>query len=93
MKAIWRDTVIAESQKTILLEGNHYFPPESLVQEYYAFSNHKSTCPWKGQASYKSLSINGEMLADAAWFYPDPKPEANEIKGYIAFWKDVKIKE
>jgi len=68
-------------------------PPESLVQEYFAFSNHKSTCPWKGQASYKSLSINGEMLADAAWFYPDPKPEANEIKGYIAFWKDVKIKE
>ena len=93
MQAIWRDTVIAESQKTILLEGNHYFPPESLVQEYFSFSNHKSTCPWKGQASYKSLRINGEMLADAAWFYPDPKPEANEINGYIAFWKDVKIKE
>ena len=93
MQAIWRDTVIAESQKTILLEGNHYFPPESLVQEYFSFSNHKSTCPWKGQASYKSLRINGEMLADAAWFYPDPKPEANEIKGYIAFWTDVKIKE
>ena len=66
MKAIWRDTVIAESQKTILLEGNHYFPPESLVQEYFAFSNHKSTCPWKGQASYKSLSINGEMLQQAS---------------------------
>lgn len=93
MQAIWKDRVIAESEKTILLEGNHYFPPESLVQEYFTFSNHTSTCPWKGQASYKSVCVDAELLTDAAWYYPDPKPEALEIKGYFGFWKGVKIKE
>jgi uncharacterized protein (DUF427 family) len=93
MQAIWRDIVVAQSEKTILVEGNHYFPPESLKDEFFTFSNHKSTCPWKGLASYKSLCINGELLSDAAWFYPDPKPEAEQIKGYFAFWKEVKIKE
>ncbi len=93
MQALWRDKVIAQSDKTILVEGNYYFPPESLVQEHFTFSNHKSTCPWKGQASYKSICIDGELLTDAAWYYPDPKPEAGNIKGYFAFWKDIKIKD
>jgi len=93
MQALWRDKVIAQSDKTILVEGNYYFPADSLVTEYFTFSNHKSTCPWKGQANYKSICIDGELLTDAAWYYPDPKPEAENIKGYFAFWKDIKIKD
>ncbi len=93
MQAVWKDIVIAQSEKTILLEGNHYFPPESIIQGYFTFSNHKTSCPLKGQASYKSLCVYGEMLSDAAWYYPDPRPEAEQIKGYFAFWKEVKIQE
>ena len=93
MQAVWKVIVIAQSEKTILLEGNHYFPPESIIQEYFTFSNHKTSCPLKGQASYKSLCVYGEMLSDAAWYYPDPRPEAEQIKGYFAFWKEVKIQE
>ncbi|MDO9165790.1 MAG: DUF427 domain-containing protein, partial [Rhodoferax sp.] len=72
MKAIWNNTVIAESDDTVLVEGNHYFPESSLKREFTTFSNHKTSCAWKGQASYYSLIVNGDMLADAVWYYPDP---------------------
>lgn len=92
MQAIWNDTVIAESDDTVIVEGNHYFPENSLKREFIAFSNHKTSCAWKGQASYYSLIVNGEMNIDAVWYYPDPKPEAASIKGRVAFWKGVKVK-
>ena len=91
MKATWNDTVIAESNDTVLVEGNHYFPESALNKAFITFSNHKTTCAWKGTASYYSLLVNGEMNTDAAWYYPDPKPEAENIRGYVAFWKGVKI--
>ncbi len=91
MKAIWNNTVIAESDDTVMVEGNHYFPDSALKREYIAFSNHKTTCSWKGQASYYTLNINGEVNTDAVWYYPDPKPEAANIKGRVAFWKGVKV--
>ena len=91
MKAIWNDTVIAQSDTTVVLEGNHYFPEGSLNPDYVTFSNHHTMCAWKGQASYYSLLVNGEMNTDAVWYYPNPKPEAEEIKGCVAFWKGVKI--
>ena len=91
MKAIWNDTVIAESDDTVVVEGNHYFPESALKREYVTFSNHKTTCAWKGQASYYSLIVNGEMNADAVWYYLDPKPEASMVKDRVAFWKGVKV--
>lgn len=91
MKATWNNTVIAESDDTVLVEGNHYFPASSLRQEFTTFSNHKTSCPWKGEASYLSLLVNGEMNIDAVWYYPDPKPEAEHIRGHVAFWKGVKV--
>jgi uncharacterized protein (DUF427 family) len=91
MKAIWNDTVIAESDDTVLVEGNHYFPESSLKREFITFSNHKTSCPWKGQASYYSLNVNGSPNADAVWYYADPKPEAASIKSRVAFWKGVKV--
>jgi uncharacterized protein (DUF427 family) len=91
MKAIWNGAVIAQSDDTVVLEGNHYFPESSLNRDYITFSNHHTMCAWKGQASYYSLLVNGEMNTDAAWYYPDPKPEADNIKGHVAFWKGVKI--
>ena len=91
MKAVWNGVVVAESDHTVVVEGNHYFPENTLHREHFAFSNHKTTCAWKGQASYLSLLVNGEMNTDAAWYYPDPKPEAENITGHVAFWKGVKI--
>ena len=91
MKAIWNNTVIAESDDTVLVEGNHYFPESSLKREFTTFSNHKTSCAWKGQASYYSLIVNGDMLADAVWYYPDPKPEAEMVRGRVAFWNGVKV--
>jgi uncharacterized protein (DUF427 family) len=91
MKAIWNDTVIAESDDTVLLEGNHYFPESALKREFITFSNHKTTCAWKGQATYLSLLVKGEMNTDAAWTYADPKGDAQAIKGRVAFWKGVKV--
>ncbi|MBC7436454.1 MAG: DUF427 domain-containing protein [Bdellovibrionales bacterium] len=91
MKAIWNGTVIAESDDTVVLEGNHYFPESALKKDYVTFSNHKTSCPWKGQASYYSLLVNGEINIDAAWYYADPKPEADNIRGRVAFWKGVKV--
>ena len=91
MKAIWNNTVIAESDDTVLVEGNHYFPDSALRREFITFSNHKTTCAWKGQASYYSLLVNGELNTDAVWYYADPKPEAERVRGRVAFYKGVKI--
>jgi uncharacterized protein (DUF427 family) len=91
MKAIWNGAIIAESDDTVVVEGNHYFPESSLKRQYIAFSNHRSTCAWKGQAHYYSLLVNGEMNPDAVWFYPEPSEKAHEIKGRFAFWKGVKV--
>jgi uncharacterized protein (DUF427 family) len=91
MKASWNGVVIAQTDDTVVVEGNHYFPASTLKREYVTFSNHHTTCPWKGEASYYSLLVNGEMNADAVWYYPDPKPEAEMIRDRIAFWKGVKV--
>lgn len=91
MKATWNGRVIAHSDDTVVVEGNHYFPASSLDRGCIAFSNHHTTCGWKGEASYYSLLVNGEMNADAVWYYPDPKPEAAMVKDRVAFWKGVKI--
>ena len=91
MKAIWNDTVIAESDDTVLVEGNHYFPESALNHEVVTFSNHRTSCPWKGEASYYSLLVNGELNPDAVWYYPEPKAEAENIRGRVAFWKGVKV--
>ncbi len=91
MKAIWKGTVIAQSDDTVLVEGNHYFPESSLNRSLTTFSNHKTMCSWKGQASYLSLIVNGETNIDAVWYYPDPKPEAESVRGRVAFWKGVTV--
>ena len=93
MKAIWNGEVIAESDNTVIVENNHYFPSNSIKMEYFKESNTKTVCPWKGTASYYSLNVNGEENKDAAWFYPEPKDAAKEIKNHIAFWKGVKVIE
>jgi uncharacterized protein (DUF427 family) len=91
MKAIWNGVVIAESDDTVVVEGNHYFPESALKAEYTTFSNHRTSCPWKGQAHYKSLLVNGAMNPDAVWYYPEPSEAARQIKGRVAFWKGVKV--
>lgn len=91
MKATWNNIVIAESDDTTLADGNHYFPESTLKREYVTFSNHKTSCAWKGQASYYSLLINGEMLTDAVWYYPDPKPEADLVRGRVAFGNAITV--
>jgi len=93
VKATWEDTVIAESDRTIVIEGNHYFPPNSVKTEYFSPSETHSTCPWKGIASYYSLKIGDQSNADAAWYYPEPKEAAKSIKDYVAFWRGVKVSE
>ncbi len=91
-KAIWNDIVIAESDQTEIVEGNHYFPPESLYMEYFKESSTHTTCPWKGVASYYDIQINGRVNKDAAWVYPEPKDAAKNIKGYVAFWRGVQVR-
>ena len=91
MKASWNGATIAESDDTIVIEGNHYFPREAIRQEYFQESNTHTTCPWKGEASYFSIVVNGETNKDAAWYYPSPKPAAAEIKDRVAFWRGVKV--
>jgi uncharacterized protein (DUF427 family) len=93
MKALWNNTVIAESADTVVVDGNHYFPPDSIASEYYKPSATTTVCPWKGTASYYTLDIDGKENPDAAWYYPDTKPAADEIKGRIAFWKGVQVAE
>jgi uncharacterized protein (DUF427 family)/predicted amidophosphoribosyltransferase len=92
MKAIWNGTVLAESDKTKVVEGNHYFPPDSIATAHFQPSDTHTVCPWKGTASYYSLDVDGKRNKDAAWYYPTPKNAAAEIAGYVAFWKGVEVK-
>jgi uncharacterized protein (DUF427 family) len=91
VQAKWNDVVIAESDDTVVVEGNHYFPRESVWSKYLMHSDTSSHCPWKGDASYHSLIVEGEINEDAAWYYPAPKDAAAEIAGRIAFWKGVEV--
>ena len=93
MKAIWNDTVIAESEDTIVIENNHYFPAESIKKEFFNESDSHSTCPWKGLASYYTLTVEGKENKDAAWYYPEVSELARTIKGRVAFWKGVRIEK
>lgn len=88
-KAIWNNQIIAESDETILIEDNHYFPPNSIRIEFFTDSALKTVCHWKGKASYYSLNVNGEINKNAAWYYPKASEAAKNIEGYIAFWKGV----
>lgn len=93
MKAIWNNEVIAESDVTIVIENNHYFPKEAINSAFFKTSETTSTCPWKGEAHYYNLQVNGKENKDAAWYYPEPKKKALQIKNYVAFWKGVKIEK
>ncbi|MCU0309363.1 MAG: DUF427 domain-containing protein [Acidimicrobiales bacterium] len=90
-KATWNGAVLAESDTTVVVEGNHYFPPASLNDEYFVDSATTSVCPWKGTAAYRSVVVDGETNADAAWYYPAPKDAAAEIKDHVAFWRGVTV--
>jgi uncharacterized protein (DUF427 family) len=92
-KAIWQGKVLAESDKTILIEGNAYFPPDSIQGGYLKETDHHTTCPWKGEASYFDIEVDGNVNPNAAWVYKAPKEAAKEIKGYIAFWKGVAVSD
>ena len=91
MRAIWRDAVLAESDDTVVVEGNHYFPENSIRREHFRPSDTHTHCPWKGEASYYDIVVGDETNRDAAWYYPDPKDAAREIKGRVAFWKGVRV--
>jgi uncharacterized protein (DUF427 family) len=91
MKATWNGATLAESDDTVVVEGNHYFPPDSINREFFRESGTHTTCPWKGVASYYDLVVNGEVNKDAAWYYPTPKDAAASIKGRVAFWRGVKV--
>ena len=93
MKAIWNDRILAESDDIVTVEGNAYFPKSSLNQEYFVESDNHTTCPWKGEASYYSIRVNGQTNRDAAWYYPTPKSAASEIKDRVAFWRGVRVVE
>lgn len=90
-KALWNGVILADSEDTVIVEGNHYFPVESLNQEYFEESNTHTLCPWKGVASYVNVKVNGQVNKDAAWYYPAPKPAAENIAGYYAFWRGVRV--
>jgi len=90
-QAIWNGTVIAESDKCESVEGNKYFPPDTIKSEYFKETSTHSTCPWKGVANYYTLVVDGKENKDAAWYYPDAKEAAKNVKGYIAFWKGVQV--
>ena len=92
MKAIWNGVVLAESDRTINIEGNQYFPPESINSDYFTESETHTTCAWKGIASYYHPEVEGTMNKDAAWYYPKTKPAADAIEGYVAFWRGVEVK-
>ncbi len=92
-KAIWGNTVIAESNQTVEVEGNQYFPADSIQSEYFTASAKHTECPWKGTASYYNVAVGGKTNPDAAWFYPNPKSAAQQIQGHVAFWKGVKIEK
>lgn len=91
MKAVWNNQVIAKSDDIVTVEGNAYFPPSALRQEFVRPSAHTSVCPWKGTAHYYSLDVDGKANPDAVWFYPEPKQAADNIRGRVAFWKGVQV--
>jgi len=91
MKAIWNGIVVAESDRTEVVEGNHYFPPEAIRKEFFKPSEHHTVCGWKGTASYYTLDVGGKTNENAAWFYPTPKEAAKQIAGHVAFWKGVQV--
>lgn len=93
VQAIWNGTVLAESDQTIVVEGNHYFPPDSINKEHFRRSAHTSMCFWKGQASYYDVEVDGHVNRNAAWYYPSPSDAARQIKGHVAFWNGVRVKE
>jgi len=93
MKAIWNNQIIAESKVTEIVEDNHYFPHDTIRQEFFKESESNSMCPWKGKASYYTLAVDGKENIDAAWYYPDPKEGAKHIENYVAFWKGVEVVE
>jgi uncharacterized protein (DUF427 family) len=90
-RAVWNGAVLAESDATIVVEGNHYFPPDAINEEFFSTSQSHTVCPWKGMASYYDVTVSGQTNAGAAWYYPDPKPAASDIKDYIAFWRGVHV--
>jgi uncharacterized protein (DUF427 family) len=92
-KAVWNGVVIAESDATVVVEGDHYFPSDSVNTDYLRDSSTQSVCPWKGTASYYHLSVDGEILSDAAFYYPEPSQAAANIKDHVAFWKGVEVQE
>lgn len=91
MKAVWNGHVVAESTDTVVVDGNHYFPPASLKSEFFSESSRTSICGWKGTANYYSLAVDGQTNGDAAWYYAEPKDAAKEIRGHVAFWKGVTV--
>ena len=93
MKATWNGAVLTESDKTYMIEGNHYFPPQSVNREYFEPSTTHTVCPWKGKASYYHIRVNGKVNRDAAWYYPSPKYAAEKIRDYVAFWHGVEVTE
>ncbi len=90
-KAIWNDVVLAESDQTEVVEGNHYFPQKSINRQYFKESDHQTVCPWKGTASYYTIEVEGQKNENAAWYYPSPKAAASNIKDHVAFWRGVKV--
>jgi uncharacterized protein (DUF427 family) len=93
VRANWNGKVLAESDRTIIVEGNHYFPPDSVNQEYFKPSNHHTQCSWKGTASYYDVEVDGKTNWNAAWYYPTPQLAANQIAGYIAFWHGIEVSQ
>ncbi|XMO85076.1 DUF427 domain-containing protein [Algibacter sp. AS12] len=91
MKAIWNNQIIAESDKTVVIENNHYFPHNSILKEFFIKSETHTTCPWKGEASYYNLSVDGKENTDAAWYYPEVSALAKGIKNHVAFWRGVEV--
>ncbi|GAC1572470.1 MAG: DUF427 domain-containing protein [Candidatus Elarobacter sp.] len=91
MKAVWKGVVLAQSDRTEVVEGNQYFPPDAIDKTFFKPSNTQSVCPWKGTASYYTIEVNGQSNPDAAWYYPQTKEKAKNIEGYVAFWKGVEV--
>lgn len=91
-QAIWNDVVVAESDRTIVVEGNHYFPPDDVMWEYLEDNASHTVCPWKGVASYYDVVVKGQTARGGAWYYPTPSPAAADIKDYIAFWRGVRVR-
>jgi uncharacterized protein (DUF427 family) len=91
MKAIWNGQILAESDETVVVEGNHYFPEASIDRRFFKPSDHTTRCPWKGVASYYDIEVEGQRNPTAAWYYPEPKPAAANIEGHVAFWRGVQV--